>query len=106
MALKWSNSADLTRATVAPGATRRLDFLRAENGGAPQGQLPLIVEVRPEPANDRHHLAPAEVRFEVLLTASNADATQYTIMVTWDGRFPQDPSVLWTHLKIAPPQRM
>jgi len=108
MALKWSNSPDATRAVVPPGATRRLDFLRIENGRGTKGKLPAIVETRPEPSNERHHLPPAKVRFELMVTASNSDAKQYTVMVDWDGSFPTDDptraGVLWKHLSVGRPQ--
>jgi hypothetical protein len=109
LALKWSNTQPkTTRASVPPGAERRLDFLRVENGRDAQGRLPLIVYVLPEPVHERHHVRGATVIFELLLTASNADAKGYTVQVNFDGTFPAesvtDAHQLWQHLTIVRPQ--
>jgi hypothetical protein len=109
MALKWSNSSpESTRSSVAPRASRRVDFLRVEDGLDQQGNLPLVVDVRPEPHNQLNHVRGARLRFEVLVTASNADAAQYTVIVDWDGRFApgslDDVNELYDHLGIGSPQ--
>jgi hypothetical protein len=107
--LRWSNSGaenTRTRISIPAGVSRRLDFVRVENGLAPPGQLPLVLDVWPQPANRQTWLSSGRLRVELVVTASNADAKRYTVMVGFDGKLPATDAAtagtIWDHLRIVP----
>jgi len=108
--LRWSNSsqeAKRTYTSIPAGVTRRVDFVRVENGLDEQGRLPLVLDVWPQPVNQRTHLRSASLAIELAVTASNADARRYTVVVHFDGHFDagyaQHAGRIWDHLRVVPP---
>jgi hypothetical protein len=97
--LTWSNSHPTTTTRNIPsGVERHIDLLSViehNPSGGPARQL--IMAVHPEPSDSRHHLPPGRYLIALDVTARNADAQRYTVLVSYDGGWSPD---VWDHLKV------
>ncbi len=98
--LPWSSSnPTTTRLTVPSGVARHVDLAHVyRNEAATRGATPLILDIRPEPTMDRHHLDFGKTEIRLVVSARNAAARRYVLVVAFDGRWGQDD--VWNHLRV------
>jgi hypothetical protein len=97
--LTWSNTEATTR-TVAPDHERHIDLchvLETHPIGPPRR---LVMDVHPTPVDGRHELAPGRYHMTLEVTASNAAARRFTVVIDYDGGWKPD---IWEHLEVFRP---
>jgi len=98
--LIWSGSnPPFTVASVHPGSERHVDLLHVDLDES----APARLDVSPKPAGDEDSLEPGNYVVSVEIRARNADASRWTIPVSWDGRS-TDREEVWDHLGVEPPR--
>jgi hypothetical protein len=97
--LPWSLSdPTTTRLNIPPGVERHVDLAHVyRDEPATRGAGPLILDIRPEPVMERHHLDFGKTEIRLVISARNADSRRYVVVVAFDGRWGVQDDV-WQHL--------
>jgi hypothetical protein len=98
--LVWANTPGITRATISPGTPRYLDLLRVDKTDTSEGDAPVMILVEPSPVDGRHKVRSASFQLELAVSARNADARRYRVIVNYDGRWGNDDNEIWQHLNV------
>ena len=101
--LVWANTPGLTRMTIPPDTPRYLDLLRVDKPVAAGGDAPAIIQVEPAPVDGRHKIRSASFQLELAVSARNADARLYRVIVNYDGGWGEDENEIWQHLNVQGP---
>jgi hypothetical protein len=103
--LRWSGSnPPLTVASVHPGSERHIDLVHVGLPGREGEAMPLQLDVSPKPAGSRHIMGTGSFEISLEVRARNADATRYTISVTWDGKW-SGKAAMHDHLRVEQPRK-
>ncbi len=100
--LGWSNTL-ATRLYIPPGTYRHLDLLWVDGPSRGSKAAAVEVAVDPKPVDQRHVVDSASFELELAVTARNADALRYRVVVNYDGEWGDD---IWQHLSVEAPRRL
>lgn len=96
--LGWSNTKS-TRMTIPSDTHRHLDLLHIVKAETASGAAPAWIAVRPE-YDTRHATRSGRFELELAVSARNANARRYRVVVHYDGGWGDDP---WHHLAVDAP---
>jgi hypothetical protein len=95
--LTWS-STEATIRSIAPDHERHIDLCHVLESNPAGSSRRLVMDVHPIPADDRHELAPGRYLLWLAVTASNAAAKRFSIVLDYDGGWEPD---IWDHLHVS-----
>ena len=109
-ALGWTHLGGVPL-TIAPGVTRLVDLATVERPGSTRPSPPeneeqkslLVLNTVPQPANLRNRLPEGTYRLRLVVSAHNADARFYELVIEFDGEWGDEQESVWDHLTVTTP---
>jgi hypothetical protein len=99
--LGWSNT-ESTRMTIPSDTHRHLDLLHIVKSETASGTASTWIAVQPV-YDDRHGTKSGKFELELAVSARNANARRYRVVVHYDGGWGVDP---WQHLAVDTPTQL